>query len=259
MQLKTVIIEDEELVAQNLEKALRSIDGDIEVLACLSSLHQARQWFSQHPAPDLIFMDIQLSDGVSFDLLNDTRIDCPIIFTTAYNEYALRAFKVNSIDYLLKPVDTDELKLAIEKFRKYRYNNIELNYQPRLDELLRSMNKGQEHHYKERFMVQSRNAIMPVSHNQVGYFVKNELVYLYTSENQKLIADYGTMDELEQLVNPRVFFRANRQYIIHINAVESYRSGVNSKLTVKLKAPLHIEIDISREKAHAFKEWLAGD
>lgn len=257
--MRTIIIEDEPLVAKDLEKLIRKTDPQMEILQHLSTLQQSIEWFKQHPEePDVLFMDIQLADGISFDLFKSVQLNCPIIFTTAFNEYALRAFKLNSIDYLLKPIDADELKAAIDKLRKYRSQNIELGFGDRVKNLLQMMEGGADNSkkYKERFMVSSRNAIMPLHYSEIAGFEKNELVYIHTFSGQKLIADYDTLDEIEHLADPHFFFRANRQFIIHIDAVEKYTSGVNSKLHVKLKAPISSEIEISREKAATFKHWL---
>ena len=256
--MKTIIIEDEPFVAKDLQKAINQIAPELEITRVIPSLKQAVEWFtSGHPEPDLLFMDIQLADGVSLDLFKQVKLDCPVIFTTAYDEYALRAFKLNSIDYLLKPVDPEELKAAIDKFKKYRTNKTELAFGDRIESMLSMIQSGDlSRKFKERFMVSSRNAIMPVHQSQIAYFTKSELIYVHTFENQKFVGDYDTMDQIEQVANPDIFFRANRQFILHINAVEKYQTGSNSKLNVKLKSPMNIEIEISREKAAAFKEWL---
>jgi two-component system, LytTR family, response regulator len=256
--MKTVIVEDEPLIARDLQKMLHQVAPDAEVLATLGSLAAAKAWFASHPEPDLILMDIQLSDGVSFDLFSQVSLSCPIIFTTAYNEYAIRAFKVNSIDYLLKPVDSEDLQTALDKFRKLRLPTTDFGQQ--LAALIRDLRPSEpvKPLFKERFMAHFKNTLMPVPAEKVGYFVKNELIYLVTSDHQKLVTDYDAMDEIEQQVNPVHFFRANRQYIIRLESVAHYKTHYNGKLIVKLQSPLNVEVEVSREKASEFRKWLSG-
>jgi DNA-binding LytR/AlgR family response regulator len=255
--MKTVILEDESLAAKDLQKLLHQLEPGIEVQAILPGLTSAREWFSKNPEPDLLFMDIQLSDGVSFDLFNHKKLECPVIFTTAYNEYAIQAFKVNSIDYLLKPIDRVELKMALEKFKKLKQQSIPFNLQNHIQALMQDLAVGQPaKKYKERFMAHYKNTLVPVAADRIACFTKDELIYLVTFENQRMIADFHTMEEVEQQLNPAHFFRANRQYIIHLNAVEHMKHGFNGKIIVKLKSPLFLELDISREKAAAFKDWI---
>jgi DNA-binding LytR/AlgR family response regulator len=255
--MNVVIVEDEPLAACNLEKLLLSLAPDFHLVKKLSSVNESISWFNANPSPDLLFMDIQLSDGISFEIFKRSPLECPIIFTTAYNDYALRAFKVNSIDYLLKPIDKNELKVSIEKFRRWKHGNLNVDFHGQLHQLIQDMNGNKEaKKYKERFLVLHKHSIMPIVQSQVNYLYKEELIYLRTVDNQKFPTDYHTMDELEEIVDPNVFFRANRQFLIHIQSVESYQSGLNGKLSVKLKAPVFAEIEISREKAGAFKDWL---
>lgn len=258
--MKVVIIEDEALVARDLQKMLAAIDSDIEVLTVLNSLSACRKWFDENPEPDLLFADIQLSDGVSFELFQERTISCPVIFTTAYNEYAIKAFKLNSIDYLLKPIDSEELEQAIEKYKRLRQGQASGAVSEQLRSLLSQLPQagGQAHSmFKERFMVHFNHGLMPLQVNQIAYFVKDPLIYAVALDNKKYVADFETLEEVEHLADPKIFFRANRQFIIHINAVENFRSTLNGKIVVKLKAPLQTEVDISREKASAFKAWLA--
>jgi len=253
-----VIVEDEPLVARNLEKILGGVAPDFKVVQKLTSVAESVNWFSENRAPDLIFMDIQLSDGISFDIFKQVMIESPIIFTTAYNEYALRAFKVNSIDYLLKPIDKEDLQKSIDKFRRWKSAKLEVNLKDQLEHLIKDIDQPKEaKKYKERFMVLHRHAVMPILQTHVSHLFKEELIYLKTMDNQKYMTDYHTMEELEEILDPNLFFRANRQTLLHIQSVESYQSGINGKLTVKLKVPVSSDIEISREKAGAFKEWLS--
>jgi two-component system, LytTR family, response regulator len=255
--MNTVIIEDELLAAKDLQKLIQQLDTTIKVAAILPGLATAREWFTKNPEPDLLFMDIQLSDGVSFDLFNYVKLECPVIFTTAYNEYAIQAFKVNSIDYLLKPIDRTELKAALEKFRKLKQQNPPFNLQNHIQTLIQDLTTARPaKKYKERFMAHYKNTLVPVPAERIAYFTKDELIYLVTFDNQKMIADFHTMEEVEHLLNPAQFFRANRQYIIHLNSVDNIRHGFNGKIIVKLKSPLFAELDISRENAAAFKDWI---
>jgi DNA-binding LytR/AlgR family response regulator len=255
--MKIVIVEDEPLIAKDLQKLLLQIAPEAEVLATLGSVVAAANWFTTHPEPDLVLMDIQLSDGVSFDLFNQVPLSCPIIFTTAYNEYAIRAFKVNSVDYLLKPVDADDLRAALDKFRKLRLSASGMQRQ--LEALLRDLRPADPKPvFKERFMAHYKNTLMPVPAEKVGYFTKNELIYLVTTDHQKLVTDYNTMDEIEHQVNPTHFFRANRQYIIRLESVSNFKTHYNGKLIVKLHPPLNLEVEVSREKAGEFRKWLSG-
>lgn len=256
--MKTVIIEDEPLVAKDLQKLLQQVDNQVDIIAVLGSLESAQKWFQTNQEPDLLFMDIQLSDGVSFDLFNLVKIECPVIFTTAYNEYAIRAFKVNSLDYLLKPIDKQELRQALEKYRKLHENKTEVpNIQNQLSQLLHDL-KGNEKKYKERFIVHYKNALIPIMADKIAYFLKDELIYAVTTDNQKLVSQYETLEEVEEIINPATFFRATRQHIVHIQSVESYKSNFNGKLTIKLQKPHNESIDISREKATVFKKWMEG-
>ncbi len=255
--MKAIIIEDEEIIARNLESKIKKVDSRIEVIDILPSLKVARRWFTDHAEPDLLFMDIQLGDGVSFTLLEQFRLACPIIFTTAYDDYAIQAFKVNGVDYLLKPVDEDELKRAIDKSIAI----IENKRLPSADisELMKFINleTTQRPRYKERFLVRSKRQLMPVPIKDIAFFTKDVLNYLYLFNGDRYLMEENTLDEVEELLNPEQFYRANRQFIINIDAIQSVKTVENSKILVKLKDPNQkFEIDLSREKAPTFKKWL---
>ena len=254
--MKAIIIEDEPLVAKDLKNLVRQINPGIEIIATLDSVKASVEYFKSNPEPDILFMDIQLSDGVSFDIFNNVQISCPIIFTTAYNEYAIRAFKVNSIDYLLKPIDKSELTLALEKFSKYRAAQSDL-IKDQIKSLMNHLTlPSQNKIYKERFAANSGKTHLVINYTNIACFQKDSLIYIQTNDKEQFITDFQTMEEIEELLNPAIFFRANRQFIININAVDSYRTDSYGKLIAKLKAPNAITIDISREKAQAFKGWL---
>jgi two-component system, LytTR family, response regulator len=250
--MKILIIEDEPLVARDLEKLLRKIEPAADIISTLASVKNARQWFASHELPDLVLSDIQLSDGISFEIYENMNLACPIIFTTAYDEYAIRAFKLNSIDYLLKPVDGKELSAALSKYKTLSTENIVAG---QLKLLIAGWNQQPQKKYKERFLTLHRNTLVPVSQQEIAYFVKEELIYLHTMNNERFISEHNTMDEIESLVNPELFYRVNRQFLIHIQSVGRIKT-THKGLTVQLKAPFNTEIDISREKASSFKKWL---
>ena len=254
--MKALIIEDESLIAKELKNKISFVAADVEVIETLPSLKTAKKWFIQNAEPDILFMDIQLSDGVSFELFEQYQLSCPVIFTTAYDEYAIRAFKVNGVDYLLKPIDENDLKAAIDKCRKLVGNKSKLP-----NDILQLLNNLQHPQiqpplYKEKFIVSVRNNWIPVETKDIACFVRENLNYLYTFNGDKYISDFTTLEDIEELLDPKLFYRANRQHIIHINSIQSVKPHENQKLAVTLKGPLKMEIDVSREKAPSFKKWL---
>ncbi len=249
--MKILIIEDEAWAAKHLQNMVLRIEPDANILGITVSVQASVNWLGSHPTPDLILSDIQLSDGISFEIFETLHIQCPIIFTTAFDEYAIRAFKLHSIDYLLKPVDENELAAAINKYRSLNIGN---QLQDQLKSLVGSWSIANKK-YKERFLTLHRNALVPVMQDEIAFFHKEELIYLHTVSNERYISEHDTLDELETLLNPEVFFRASRQYIIHIQCVDRVKT-THKGLTVQLKSVFQTEIDISREKATAFKSWL---
>ena len=254
--MKAVIIEDENLVARELKNKIASVAPDINVVETLPSLKTARKWFMENAEPDLIFADIQLSDGASFEIFEKYELKCPVIFTTAYDEYAVRAFKVNGVDYLLKPVDVNELKKAIDKSRNLVEQKTKLPYMlQELMQVLQTPSAGTTM-YKEKFVVKVRNNWIPVSTKDIACFVRENLNYIFTFSGEKYIADFVTLEEIEELLDPKLFFRTNRQSIVHIDAIQSVKLRENQKLTLMVKPPLKMELDVSRDKAPAFKKWF---
>lgn len=251
--MKILIIEDEPLAARDLQKLINKLQPTATIVESLSSVEAARKWFSSHPCPDLVLSDIQLSDGISFEIFESLGIACPIIFTTAYDAYAIRAFKLNSIDYLLKPVDANELEKALTKYTSLTSENV---LEAQLKTLISQWGTPAQKKYKERFLTVHRNTLVPVSQNEIAFFHKEELIHLHTLQNERYISEHQTMDEIEHLVNPELFFRVNRQFIIHLQTVARIKT-THKGLTVQLKPPFNTEIDISREKATAFKSWIA--
>lgn len=252
--MKVVIIEDEAPAARRLQKLLEEQVQTIEVLAKLDSVAAAVEWFKAGNNPDLILMDIQLSDGLSFDIFDAITPQSPIIFTTAYDDYAIKAFKVNSIDYLLKPIDKDELSIALNKFKNLNStpnkNNIDFL------EVLKEFKEGTAQ-YKSRFLVKLGQKFIPVPISDIAYFyAENKSVYLISHEGNKYIIDYS-LDQLEADLDPHRFIRANRQYMLTEGAIESIHSSFGSKLKVYIKPNTgEVAITISKEKATSFKQWL---
>jgi two-component system, LytTR family, response regulator LytT len=255
--MKAIIIEDEKLVAKELSLKIAEIDPDLKILEILPSVKTALRWFAENAEPDVVFADIQLADGVSFEIFEKYQISCPIIFITSYNEYAIRAFKVNGIDYLLKPVEPEELRKAIGKAKKIRKNlskpSIDLNH---LVEILKSGEQSKPI-FKENFLCNHRNAWVPVKTEEMAFFMYDTLIYVCTKAHEKFNMDFESLDEIEEMLDPDVFFRVNRQFIVNRNAVQRVWGIENSKMMVKLKDPhQNIEIDMSRQKAPVFKKWL---
>ena len=248
-----LIIEDEFLVAESLIRLVKEIEPSSRIVGPMASVKETKLWLQKNPRPDLILSDIQLADGISLDIFSTNRPECPIIFTTAYNEYALRAFKVNSIDYLLKPVDKNELRQAFEKFHllQSKFNND--IYVRQMMEMFNDI--GKTRRYKERFPVHIGRSITLVTLSDTAAFIKEEIIYLINNDGKKLITEYRSLDEIEEIVDPNVFFRANRQALVHLDAIESYRVDHTSKLQLKLKSQKE-EVAISKEKAGEFREWF---
>ncbi|MBL7775289.1 MAG: response regulator transcription factor [Saprospiraceae bacterium] len=250
--MRTIIIEDEELAAWSLMSKLRRIDPAIEVLATLDTVRAAVDWLQNNPPPELAFFDIQLADGLSFEIFEQVNVPCPIIFTTAFDSYALRAFQVNSVDYILKPVDQDDLARAFSKLRQLRAPAA-------LDpETIRQMVLAlQTPAYKNRFMVKIGDHLTAISAGDIDFFFgENKIVWLRHRNGRKYPVDY-TLEHLENLLDPQRFFRLNRQYIVSIDAVQDVIGYSNSRLRVQLPAPLSEgPVLVSREKVEAFKNWM---
>ena len=250
--MKVIIIEDEDLAAWGLISKLQRLDPAIEILATLDTVQAAVSWFKENPAPELAFFDIQLADGLSFEIFEQVRVLCPIIFTTAYDSYALRAFQVNSVDYILKPVDQDDLARAFSKLRQLR-TPAALD----ADILQKMMRALQPRQFKDRFMVKVGDHLTAIDAGDIDFFFgENKIVWLRHQNKRKYPVDY-TLEQLEELLDPSRFFRLNRQYITAIDAISDVVSYSNSRLKVSLKEPLSVgPILISREKVEAFKTWM---
>lgn len=254
--MKAIIIEDETLIARELKKKIAAVAPDVAIIETLPSVKTANRWLMENAEPDFVLADIQLSDGVSFEIFERYALKCPIIFTTAYDEYAIRAFKVNGIDYLLKPVDINDLKKAIDKCRTLIEEKAKLP--STLQELMQVLQNPSANAklYKEKFVVKVRHNWLPVLTKDIACFYREHLNYLITFSGEKHMLDYVTLEEIEELLDPHLFYRVNRQSIIHINAIQSIRPHESQKLTLALKAPIKMEQDVSREKAPGFKKWF---
>lgn len=245
-----MIIEDESPAARRLQKMIRNVRNDVEILGVLDSVESGINWLSQNDHPDLIFSDIQLADGKSFDIYAKVHVDCPIIFTTAYDEYAIKAFELNSVGYLLKPFSEEDLSKAISKVEEAPSGT----GTSQINELLSHL--GIEKKYKTRFLIHKGDSLIPVSADNIAYiYTHDKLVVLVTKENQHFYLSQR-MDELENQLNPKDFFRLNRQYISSFGAIEKVANHFNGKLRVYLKPNTEEEVMISRIKAGAFKAWL---
>ena len=252
--INAIIIEDESLIAKELANKIKNIARDVQITDILPSLKTAKKWFLQNAEPDLIFMDIQLSDGVSFDLFKHFNLKCPVIFTTAYDQYAIRAFKVNGIDYLLKPIVDEELKNAIEKYRNQLTKPI--TFPIDINQLLNDLNNRNVQVYKEKFIAYKRTDWIPVNTKDITCFYRDSIIYVHSFNGDRFTLDYTTLDDIEDLLDPKIFYRANRQCIININAIKTIKPFETQKLTVYLKSPEDLRIEISRDKSPAFKKWF---
>ncbi len=260
--MTTILIEDEYPAAERLEKLIKKVDEQIEVLAVLESIDAAQKWFAANPAPDLIFSDIQLSDGLSFQIFENIAVKSPIIFTTSYDEYAIKAFKVKSIDYLLKPIKAQELATAISKFKEVvgmglKSQTLENQYALKIESLIDGLQTTGKK-YKTRFLIEQNDQLLPISTEQIAYFfTSNELVCLVRKDNKQFLIDY-TLEELEKFLDPAHFFRLNRQFIAHLSAIQKIHTHFNGKLKLELAPSASQEILVSREKAQPFKNWVEG-
>lgn len=249
--MKVLIIEDEHYAADKLSRMLHDLDPDIQVLALLESVSESANWLSSNPAPDLIFMDIQLDDGISFEIFDSVKITTPIIFTTAYNEYAIKAFKVNSVDYLLKPYTAKDLKSAINKYKElHEGTGIQSE---KFDHLYRQLVKE----YKSRFFVKIGTHFHSISVDEIAcFFIRDRATFIKTLIGKNFDIDYS-LDQVQKLVDPARFFRINRNYMINIDSIADIISYSSNRLKIVLKNFEHLDdLLVSREKTSDFKKWL---
>ncbi len=249
--MKAIIIEDEKLSAEHLVTLLKRIDSNIEIVALFDTVKKSVEEFKKGIKADILFVDIHLADGISFDIFSKIAIEIPVIFTTAYDEYAIKAFKINSVDYLLKPIGISDLKVAIDKY-------IKLNKAPQstilnnINTVYHTLNKQ----YKNRFMVKMGDTISSIKTDEITHFISEDgLVLLTTLSGKRYGVDY-TLDSLESLISPDTFFRINRKVIININSVHKVSSYFNSRLKLSSNSLNEEDGIVSRERVNEFKAWL---
>ncbi|ACT93573.1 LytR/AlgR family response regulator transcription factor [Dyadobacter fermentans] len=254
--MKAVIIEDESLVARQLKQKISNVAADVEVVAILHSIKAARNWLSQNNEPDLMFMDIQLGDGLSFEIFDHFQLECPVIFTTAYDEYALRAFKVNGIDYILKPVDETDLKRALDKYRSLVNGKTALPID--IASLMATLTTRQPaaQTYRETFIATNHQQWVPLKTKDIACFSKDHTLIVSTLQGEHHRINNDSLEELEEVLDPDQFYRANRQHIVAREAIHRIQLADNNKIILVLRPPLKLQVDISREKAPAFKKWF---
>lgn len=251
--MKVVIVEDEIAASENLIYLLNTLDSSIEVLQVLDSVKSAVTYFSESSEVELVFMDIHLADGISFEIFEQVQIKSPIIFTTAYDQYAIQAFKVNSVDYLLKPLNEEELSQAIAKFKitSKKAEPIASHIQGVL-EMLETKNKS----YKSTYLVQKRDELIPVRTEDIAYFyIETGIVKGVSFENQTFIID-KKLDDIEEEIDPAKFYRVNRQFVMNRNAISNIKYYFNGKLVINSNPKFEDRIVVSKAKATEFKKWV---
>lgn len=258
--MKILIVEDEELAVKKIRKTLASVDSTAEVAGVTDSIRATVEWLENNPSPDLILMDIELSDGQSFEIFNRVKVMASVIFTTSYDEYALKAFKVNSIDYLLKPVQKEDLDAALQKYRQLKEHyasNAPVAPQVNMDNLARELfQKLQQKDYRKRFLVKNAQKLVSIEVEDIAYFFSDgPLNFFKTSDNKKFVVDY-TMDELEDMLNPESYFRISRSFFISVNSVSQIHEYFGNRLMLNLKPEVDKEAIVSREKVADFKKWM---
>jgi two-component system, LytTR family, response regulator LytT len=252
--MNILIVEDEELAVKKLQKTLAAVDSTAKVVGVTDSIKSSVEWLQDNEQPDLILMDIELADGQSFEIFNLTEVKTPVIFTTSYDEYALKAFKVNSVDYLLKPIQKEELQTALQKFQQIKGNsNSDIN----IDSLVKELQqKLQPKEYRKRFLVKHAQKLVSIEIDDIAYFYSDgRLNFFKTADNKKFVVDY-TMDELEDMLNPEKYFRASRSFYVSINSIEKIDDYFGNRLILQLKPAVDKEALVSREKVTDFKKWM---
>lgn len=252
--MKLLIIEDEAPAFRRLQNLLHEIDPRLEIIEVIDSVEDSIKWLKNHNAPDLIFMDIQLSDGLSFEIFDAVKIDKPVVFTTAFDEYTLRAFKVNSIDYLLKPIKKEALAQSLNKYNELK--NM-FGQQQDLNQLI-SRIRLDERKFKTRFLIKQGEKLVSVETADIAFFfTHNGLVYLKSCADRKYMLDY-TLDELMEQLDPDKFFRANRQFLVAFEAIKAVHKWHKGKLLIETMPETAEKITVSAEKASSFKNWMGG-
>jgi two-component system response regulator LytT len=248
--MKVIIIEDEKPAARRLSRMLNELG--IEPIAMLHSVEESVNWFYNNEHPDLLFLDIQLSDGLSFEIFEEVEVKSAIIFTTAYDEYALKAFKLNSVDYLLKPIDNEELENAINQFKKLQSSaNIGFNI-----EQIKKLVAPSQKDFKKRFTVKIGQHLKMISVATIEcFYSENKATHIHTIDNRTYLLE-DTLEQLEDKLDPEIFFRVSRKYFVNINAIKDIISYTNSRLKLILQSYNADEIIVSRERVKEFKNWI---
>ena len=254
MPIRIAIIEDEPATARNLQYLLEEAEPGIKILNILNSVADTIDWLRENEAQcDLLFMDIHLSDGLSFEIFEKVKVNKPVIFVTAYNDYALQAFKANGIDYILKPFDTAELQQAISKFKMFQKDNTVYDNNRQLKRLAETLKTN---NYKQSFLVQFRNKLIPLAVKDIAWFyTSNEIVYVSTLDNKKYNVDF-TLEQLQKELDPLHFYRANRQFIVHRKVIKEIDFYFNGRLLIKVQPEPDEKIIISKARVPEFKAWM---
>jgi DNA-binding LytR/AlgR family response regulator len=249
--MKVLIIEDEKPAYENLVEELLQTDENIQSISACSSVDESIKWLTENQQPDLILMDIQLSDGLSFNIFKSCHISCPVIFTTAYDKYLTQAFDFNSIDYLLKPIGQHKLRTAIRKYKNLQ-NHFVNNHSALFDYLNNHDRK------KSRIIVKKGLEFQTIKLKEVVYFfTEHKLVFLVDKDNRKYLADKNNLSDLEEELDNNIFYRANRKYIINANYIKRFKPLERSKISVELLLQINEEIIVSQENAASFKKWIS--
>lgn len=251
--MKAVIIEDEKIAADLLKNLICQLDENIEVVAMLQTVEDSVEWFDNNLHPDILFVDIHLADGSSFSIFEKTDVKCPIVFTTAYDEYALKAFEVNSIDYLLKPINKDDLQRALNKYRSLKGTDID--YKEFVSRFL--ADKEKVNNYKEYFLVPERDKLIPLAAKDIAYVYIDLKLIKAVSYSGKVYYLNQNLDEMMNQLNPKMFFRANRQYIIAHDAIKDISIWFGNKISLNLIVPTEEKIIVSKARVSEFKNWYS--
>lgn len=253
--MNAVIVEDEVVASQKLERMLSLSADDIQVIARLQSVEESIEWFSLNPAPDVIFMDIHLADGSSFSIFEKVQISCPVIFTTAYDEYALKAFEVNSIDYLLKPINQKTMERAILKLRSMLTTKIDNS--DMISNVLAAF-KQTKITYKSNFLIPHKDKFIPLAIQRIAcFYTENKMVKIITEDQQVFTID-STLEELFTQLDPSQFFRANRQFIVSHKAIKDISVWFGSKVSINLNVTIPEKIIVSKARVSEFKNWFTA-
>jgi DNA-binding LytR/AlgR family response regulator len=256
--MKILIVEDEELAVKKLQKTLLSVDELAEVVGVTDSIKGTVEWLQSNKPPDLILMDIELADGQSFEIFNLMPVKMPVIFTTSYDEYALKAFKVNSIDYLLKPIQKEELQAALDKFKQVTAAaSAETKADVNIGNLIKELQqKLQPKEYRKRFLVKQAQKLVSIDVADIAYFYSDgRLNFFKTCDNKKYVVDY-TMDELEDMLDPDKYFRTSRSFYVSVNCIDQIHDYFGNRLLLHLSPAVDKEVLVSREKVMDFKRWM---